>query len=172
MKGNALKIALVVSLVFNAAVIGAFAYGVARGPAPGVCGPHPGFPPGEPFAGRTRLFARRIGLPRERAMVFSRAMADTAGGIRELRLRVQRERGELAGLMSAPRVDEKAILAKVDTISALQGQLERRLVSRLIGVSATLRPEERERFMRVIRSRCGACEPGCPEGPPEGRKGK
>jgi Spy/CpxP family protein refolding chaperone len=170
MSRDSLKIALVLSLAFNLAVIGAFAYGFARRPSPAFFGPPGGRPPGDPFRGRVSVFARQIGMPDERAARFSHIMADSSGGMRDLRVGLQRERAELVELLGAPKPDEKAIMAKVDEISALQGQLERKLVSRLIGVSATLRPDERQRFMRVIRIRCGACEPGVRTGPGRGRE--
>jgi Spy/CpxP family protein refolding chaperone len=167
MKRDSLKIALVLSLAFNAAVIGAFAYGLVRGNAPERLGMHPKFGPGDPFGGRTARFARQIGMPHERAMRFSRVMADSSEGMKDLRDNLQKARRELVTLIGAPEPDEKAIMAKVDEISAIQGQLERRLIHRVLGASSTLRPEERERFMRMIRMRCGGCDsvvPGCPEG--------
>jgi Spy/CpxP family protein refolding chaperone len=167
---DSLKIALIVSLAFNIAVVGAFAYGFARRPSPEHFGPPPGCLPGEPFSGRVHMFARQIGMPGERAARFSHMMADTSGGMADLRVKLQKARGELIELMSAPQPDEKAILAKVDEVSALQGHLERGLVERLLRVSATLDPQEREKFIRAIRLRCGACDPGVHQGPGRGRE--
>jgi hypothetical protein len=167
MSRDSLKIALVLSLAFNAAVIGAFAYGVIcrRGCEKfGValrCGP------GDPVGGRCVRLGRQIGMPRERAMRFSRIMADSAEGMKDLRGDLQKARGELVALIGASEPDEEAIMAKVDEISAMQGQLERRLIHRVLGVSSTLKPEERDRFMRMIRINCGGYDSGvqeCPKG--------
>jgi Spy/CpxP family protein refolding chaperone len=167
MSRDSLKIALVLSLAFNMAVIGAFAYGLARGNGSGRFGPPPGGGPEDPFGGRCNRLARQIGMPRERALRFSRIMADSAEGMRDLRGGLQKARGELVALIGAREPDEKAIMAKVDEISAIQGQLERRLIHRVLGVSSTLKPEERDRFMHMIRINCGGCESGvseCPKG--------
>lgn len=167
MSGDKLKIALVLSLAFNVAVIGAFTYGIVRGIGSERFGPPPGGGPGDPFGRRTVRFARQMGIPHERALHFSRLMADSTEGMRDLRKDLQQARGELVALIGASEPDEKAIMAKVDEISAIQGRLERRLIHRVLGASSTLRPEERERFMRMIRMQCGGCDSGvseCPEG--------
>jgi len=168
MSRDGVKIALFLSLAFNMAVIGAFVYGLlADGGAIGRLGaPHENGPRG-PFNGRSLRLAREIGVPHERAMHFSRAMADSSDGMRDLRESLQRARADLAALLGAGEPDEKAIMAKVDEISTIQGQLEKKLIRRVLGASSTLRPEERERFMRMIRMRCGGCDsvvPGCPAG--------
>jgi len=167
---DSLKIALILSLAFNLAVVGAFAYGYARRPAPGVFGPPPGIAPGDSFGGRCSRFASQIGIPRERAVRFSHVMADSSEGMRDLRMSLQKARGELVELIGAPESGEKAIMAKVEEIAAIQGQLEKKLVTRLLGVSSTLEPGERERFMREIRCRCMPLERGVPRGPKGARK--
>ena len=168
MSRDSLKIALVLSLAFNMAVAGALAYGLIRGGVRGKFGMSPGCGPEDPFGGRTGRLARQIGIPRERALRFSRVMADSSEGMRDLRGGLRKARGELAVLIGAPEPDEKAIMAKVEEISAIQGQLEKRLIHRVLGASSTLRPAERERFMRMIRIRCKVgCDSGvpkCPEG--------
>jgi Spy/CpxP family protein refolding chaperone len=165
MARDSLKIALILSLAFNLAVVGAFAYGYARRPGPGVFGPPPGIVPGDSFGGRCSRFASQIGIPRERAVRFSHVMADSSEGMRDLRMSLQKARGELVELIGAPESDEKAIMAKVDEIAAIQGQLEKKLVTRLLGASSTLEPGERERFMREIRCRCMPLDRGVPRGP-------
>ena len=170
MSRDSLKIVLILSLAFNVAVAVAFAYGLARGPVPRFCGPPPGAVPGESFGGRCSHFARQIGMPDERAVRFSRLMADSSGGMRDMRENLQKARGELVELIGAPEPDEKRIMEKVDEISAIQGQLEKRLIHRVLGVNSTLKPEERERFMRAMRLRCGPFDRGVPKGPEGPRK--
>lgn len=121
--------------------------------------------PEDSFGGRCSRFARQIGIPHERAVRFSRLMADSSGGTRELRVSLQKARGELADLMGAPKIDENAIMAKVDEIAAIQGRLEKSLITRLLSVSSALEPGERERFMREIRFRCMPLDRGVPRGP-------
>jgi ferredoxin len=167
MSRDGLKIALVLSLAFNVAVIGAFVYGLIGGPVPERFARQHVSGPRDAFGGRGARLARQIGVPHERAMHFSRIMADSAEGMQDLRESLQRTRGELVELIGASEPDETAIMAKVDEISAMQGQLERKLIHRVLGASSTLRPNERERLMRMIRVRCGGCDSGvpvCPEG--------
>jgi len=155
MSGSSLKVALVLSLAFNAAVIGAVAYGFARRPVPGE-GPWPA-PGSEALGGRCTHLCKGIGVPRERVVLFSHAMAKSSGEMRETRLRLQKARGELIDLLRAAQPDEKAVMAKVDEISSLQGELEKGLVGRLLKASNVLLPEEREKLMHLIRCRCLPC---------------
>lgn len=171
MSRDGLKIALILSLAFNMAVVGAVVYGYARRPAYEAFCPPPG-PGAQPdaFGGRCGRFAREIGVPRERAARFSHMMADTSGEMQEARSRLQEVRGELIKLMGEPKPDEASIMAKVDEISGLQRELEKRLIHRLLDASSTLDPQERERFMHVIRFRCLPRESGQPCGPEGPRK--
>lgn len=167
MNRDVLKIALILSLAFNIAVVGALAYGFVRKSAPeNYCSMQGRGAPPDSFGRECRHFARDIGVPHERAARFSRVMADTSGGMRETRSRLQKARAELVALLGAERPDEKSIMAKVDEISGLQGELEKRLVRRLIDASSTLDPAERERLMHVVRFRCFQSESGIPGGPP------
>lgn len=155
---DSLKIALILSLAFNVAVVGAVVYGFARRPVPEGFGPSPWGPPGDMLRGRASHFARQIGMPDERAARFSHIMADSSAGMRDLRVSLQRSRGELIELIGASKPDEKAIMLKADEISAIQGKLEKRLIARLLGANSMLEPKERERLMHVIRCRCMPCD--------------
>ncbi len=170
MKRDAVKIALVVSLVFNAAVIGAFAYGLARKPSPqGFC-PEAGRARSEPFEWHGKRIARRIGVPDERTMRFIGVMSDSSGETAEIRGALQRSRADLIALIEANEPDEAAIMAKVDEISRLQGDFEKRVVARLLGARDVLTPEERARFMRLIRHECMMRDAGVPLTPAGQRK--
>ena len=155
MSSNSLKVALVLSLAFNVAVIGTVVYGFARGSTPGE-GQLPA-PGAEALGGRCMHLCKGIGVPQERVVRFSHTMASSSGEMRETRLRLQRTRAELIELLRAPQPDEKAIMAKVEEISALQGDLEKGLVRRLLKASSVLSPEERGRLMRLIGNRCMPC---------------
>jgi len=151
MSGSSLKFALVLSLAFNLAVIGAVAYGFARRPAPG--GPRVPVEGAELAGGRCAHLCRAIGVPPERRVLFTRAMAASSEGMTQSRLRLVEARKQLADLLRAPEPDEGAIMAKVDEISALQGELEKALVQRLLKASSVLSPEERERLMQFVGHR-------------------
>jgi len=165
MSRDSLKIALVLSFVFNLAVIGALVYGFTRRPAAECCDRHTAGVPPDSFGRGCNRFARQIGLPRDRAMHFSRLMANSSEDMLELRERLQKARGELIELVSKPVPDEKLVMAKVDEVSAIQGEIEKWLVARLLRVNTILRPEERERFMHVIRGRCMPCPGDVPNRP-------
>lgn len=169
MSRDSLKIALVFSLVFNLAVIGAFVYGVARRCGQEDCRPTFAGTPPDSFGVGCRRFARGIGLPRERAARFSHLMANSSGEMPELRERLQKARRELVELISAPTPDEKAVMAKVDEIAAIQGEFEKRLIARLLSANTILQPEERERLMSLIRCRCMPCPREVPNRPERAR---
>jgi Spy/CpxP family protein refolding chaperone len=169
MSRDSLKIALVLSLAFNLAVIGAFVYGFVRSPAPECFVPPPPGAPADSFGGRCSHFARQIGLPRDKAARFSRLFTNSSDEMLELRGRLQEARTELVELISVPTPDEKMVMAKVDEISAIQGELEKRLITRLLSVNAILQPEERERLMYLIRCRCMPCPRDVPNGPKRAR---
>ena len=154
MKRDILKIALVSSLVFNAAVIGAFAYGLMRRPAvPEFC-PEALVPHQRPPEWHGTRLARRIGVPHERTPRFIGVMSDTSRETAAVRGALRRSRDELMALIEAGDPDEAAIMAKVDEISRLQGDYEKRVVARLLDAGSVLTSEERARFMRLIRHRC------------------
>lgn len=159
MKRDRLVVALVVSLVFNAAVIGAFAYGWLRRPAapPASC-PLPSEVPPEKQMRHGQRLARIIGVPRERTMRFASVVADSSAETRAIRLEIHRSRGELISLVESPTPDSAAIMAKVEELARLQGDLEKRVVGRLLVAGSVLTKEERSRFMRLIRHRCLPCE--------------
>jgi Spy/CpxP family protein refolding chaperone len=165
-----LKIALVVSLAFNLAVISAFVYGFARKGAPDdFSRPRAGAGPNA-SAGECCRFARQMGLPRARAARFSQLMTARSKEMVELRGRLQRARRELVELIDVQPPDEQRIRAKVDEISAIQGEIEKRLVTRLLSVNRILQPEERQRFMHLIRGRCMPCPNEVPNAPERARQ--
>lgn len=154
MRRDGLAIALVVSLAFNAAVLGAFAYGSLRRPRPPEYCPAPAARAPEPFGAHGRRIARHIGVPRERMMHFVRVMEDSSSETAGVRGELRRVRGELIALIEASEPDEGAIMAKVEEVSRLQGDLEKRVVGRLLHARTVLTGEERARFMHLIRHRC------------------
>jgi Spy/CpxP family protein refolding chaperone len=98
-------------------------------------------------------------------VLFTRAMATSSEGMSQTRLRLVEARGQLADLLRAPEPDERAIMAKVDEISALQGDLEKALVQRLLKASSVLSPEERAKLMQFIGCRGIPCGRAGERGP-------
>lgn len=152
MRKDYLKIALVISLVFNAAVVAAFAYGLTRRSYSRARMPREFIH--EPFSYHGHRFARRIGVPEERAARFACAMRDTSGEMQELRASLQRKRRELIDLLEKTEPDKASVIAKIDEIVRLQGDLEKAVISRLLDAKSVLTDRERARLMTMLRSKC------------------
>ena len=156
MNGNKLKIALVISLVFNLAVVAALVVGWYRKP-------HRDRRPrihresnGEAWRGRTRRLARHLQLPDDKA-----EFLDSIGGVHseevtEIRMRLRQVREELFVLLEQEEASDEEILQKVDEISELQGELEVQLVKKLLAIRSILSPEERERFLLLMKKHEGS----------------
>lgn len=159
MTNRSLKLFLIVSLVFNIAVLTVFSilffsqrvtseenqtFNGRR-----ICDPR-----------RCVNFARRFGLEPEKAERFASAMADFSEEERALRMKIIETRGQLMDLLreSPPKEDE--IMKKVDRISSLQGRMEKILVGRLLRVNTVLSEPERERLHRHLMHRMGGASHG------------
>ncbi len=151
MNNGKLKVALIISLVFNFAVLGAFAFAWVRHSTPRrfriVCKEECD----RPFAERFQRLSKHIGLPEEKAQRIEEIMTESQEKADELKTALREKRMELADLLHADDPNESVVMAKVDEISTLQGELERLLVQRLLRVHSVLDKEEREKFMKLIR---------------------
>ncbi len=160
MSANSLKTALVLSLAFNAAVAGAVIYGFAHRPDPGE--PRRPLPNADFARARCSRLCESVGVPADRVALFTHAMASSSQDMSETRARLFEARRELGELLRAAEPDERAIMAKVDEISGIQGELEKALVARLLRASSVLTPEERAKLMQIVG----------PEGFPRGGAGR
>lgn len=149
------KALLILSLVFNLAVLATIAYHWTT--MPRVKGLHVKRPDREATIGRRcRRLASRIDLPPEKSERFEEIMTASEEESRTIRKRLHEARGELIELMweDAPR--EEAIFEKVDEVVALQGELERILVRRLLEARSILDPDEAMRLHKHMERRMGA----------------
>ncbi len=145
-----LKAALIVSLSFNAAVLGTVAvHWRAHGKAADRmeirrCDPE------ESCRKRSHRLATEIGLCDSKTKFVEREMLRACSAEEGIRERIGRERSELLDLFHAASPDSKAIMDKVDGISTLQSDLEKSIVRKLLRSHSILDPAERERFMLFI----------------------
>ena len=156
MSKRTLKAILVVSLAFNLAVIATVAVGLAV---------RDSGTSGQSISDRETLIddhgkqlSQCIGLSGEQAKCFEDVMAETSEEASKIKTELEKERKALFHLLQAKEPDEQAIMARVESISVLQGQLEKLLVKRLIDSRAVLEPEEDARLLYMIRC---SMSPGC-----------
>ncbi|HUV36471.1 MAG TPA: periplasmic heavy metal sensor [Patescibacteria group bacterium] len=149
--GNRWKVILIVSLAFNFAVAGSLVYGLAlRGRFTGESEYQDERMP----AGRRGMhLGRRMGLPQEKMVRVGRIFDDLHDETVDLRERLAVARGALIELLNAERPDQGAIMDKIDEISAIQGELEKLLMKRLLRVHEILDPGEREQLLHLLQKR-------------------
>jgi Spy/CpxP family protein refolding chaperone len=148
MSKRALKTALIISLVFNLAVVATVAVGLARRESEA-----PSKVEGEriPIDDHGRHISKCIGLSGKKAKCFEEVMTGTSMEVSKIKADLEKERGDLFSLLQAEEPDEQAIMGKIESISVLQGRLEKLLVKRLIDSREVLDPEEDERLLYLIR---------------------
>lgn len=148
------KALLILSLVFNVAVLATVIYhwtATTRTEGPR----HRRLERETSIGHRCRSLANRLDLPPEKAERFEEIMTaseEETGAVRE---RLRAARGELLGLMWEDEPREEAIFEKVDEIVALQGELERILVRRLLETRSILDPDEAMRLHKHMERRMG-----------------
>jgi len=152
MKKNKLLVFLIISLAFNLAVLGVFAFHRFSGESsesisedPAHCDPH-----------LCRRFARDFGLPHASAERFATEMGRYREEEKGLRRRIGNSRMQLMSLFNDKKPDSVAIEEKVEEIAGLQEELEKIMIRRLLRVNSVLSDSERVRFNRILMRRmCG-----------------
>lgn len=165
MKNGRLKIALVVSLAFNLAVLAALTYGWVRQHPRGVEQRMFRKDRHGPFRGRGRRFARHLNLSSEKTERLEAIFDESHGEAEVFREELHKARGELIDLLREDEPDEGTVMEKVQEISRLQGELEKVLIRGLLRTHAILDQEERERLSHLLMRRMKRWHPGHP-GPP------
>jgi Spy/CpxP family protein refolding chaperone len=156
MSKRTLKAVLVISLAFNLGVVATVAVGyVVRESASESRSVEDGK---IPIDDHGREISKCIGLTGKQAKCFEDVMAGTNEDAAGIKAELEKERDDLFHLLQAAEPDKDAIMTKVDSISVLQGNLEKLLVKRLLDSRAVLEPEEDERLMYLIRC---SMRPGC-----------
>ena len=157
MSKRSLKAILVVSLAFNLAVVATVAVGLAS--RDGNRGSSALQKDADiPVDDHGRHLSECLGLSGEQARCFEQVMTEKSDEAGKVKLELEKERKDLFQLLLEKEPDELAIMARVDSIAALQGDLEKLLVKRLIDSRMVLSPEEDERLLYFIRC---SMSPGC-----------
>jgi Spy/CpxP family protein refolding chaperone len=151
MNSNKLKVALIISLVFNLAVVAALVVGWHRRPHRDYRGRIHREVREEAWVRRARRLAHHLQLSDEKA-----ERLDSIGGVHseevsEIRTQLRQARKELFSLFEQEEASDEDILQKVNEISELQSELEVQLVKKLIAIRSILSPEERERFLQLMK---------------------
>ena len=148
------KALLILSLVFNVAVLATITFhwtSMSR-----IKDRHIRRPDREATIGhRCRNLASRIDLPPEKSERFEEIMTASEEETRATRERLHEARRELIELMWESEPREEAVFEKVDEVVALQGELERILVRRLLDARSILDPDEAMRLHKHMERRMG-----------------
>jgi Spy/CpxP family protein refolding chaperone len=148
------KALLILSLIFNMAVIATIVLqwsSLSR-----MKDLHTRRPDREASIGRRcRRLASRLDLPREKSDRFEEIMTGSEDETQAIRERLHETRRELIELMWEDEPREEAVFAKVDEVVALQGELERILVRRLLEARSILDPDEAMRLHRHMERGMG-----------------
>jgi len=137
---------------------------------PGIGGGGP--PPGPP-AFLSKVFPPKlvmehqheIGLRPAQAEAIKKAMNETQQRLVDLQWRLDAESEALANLLSADHVDEAAVLAKLDTVTAIEQDVKKANFTLLVRIKNVLDPDQQAK-LRAIEAARPHGPPGGPGGPP------
>ncbi len=147
MKRNWLLYLVMFSLALNLGTIGTLVYMRYQGKAPELAQQGP--PP--PLA--MRALWRELNLDESQRQAVRRLFPVHHARVTEMRGELFQERQQLFDLLKAESPDQKAIRAKVQEISALQGKLEEELVDHVLEFRKHLKPEQNAAFLKLVQTR-------------------
>src|SRR5262249_44580927 len=133
-----------------------------------------GGPPGGPPPFIRRVFTPKmvmahqmeIGLRPAQIEAIKQAMNETQHELVDLQWKLDAATEELDKLLEPDKVDEKAVLAKLDDVTAIERQVKRVNFALLVRIKNALDPEQQAK-LRALRP-MGHGGPGMPGGPPPG----
>ncbi len=158
MNNRGIKIMLVVSLAFNLSVLGTLAVGKAMRSVTERRAERAGSYSKDTFEVKSTRLAKCIGLSGEKTKKFSELLSQSTDEEKALRKELASAREGLVVLLHENNPDEAVVMGKVDEISLLQGELEKRLVKRVLRSREILTDEENEKLLNLIRC---SMRPGC-----------
>jgi Spy/CpxP family protein refolding chaperone len=151
MKDSILKYILIISLLLNVSLLGTAAYMHFRqarfGPPPfagsgGTFGRSGPMGPGMLF-GELSLKPAQVKLFQQKAVFFHDALGKN-------RREVDRLRVSLIGLMRADHPDNKTIEATIAQINAMQGDMQKMVVSHMLEFKSMLNKDQQKKFLDMI----------------------
>src|SRR5262249_17077773 len=154
-------------VVLTAILLAAAAPLHAQPGGPGMMEPGP--PPGPP-AFLQRVFPpklvmehqQELGLEQSQVDAIKEAMRETQQQLVELQWKLDAESETLDRLLSADQVDEKAVLAKLDQVTAIEQQVKKANFGLLVKIKNQLTPAQQAKLRALRPSR----PPRAPGGPP------
>ena len=145
-----LKAALIISLLFNVAVLGTIAVHWRYHSASERKTDTLNCNSEETCRIQSHHLAKGIGLCDSKTVHVELEMLKSHTFEEKVRKNIDRERNGLLMLFHEDSPDTLEIMKRVERISALQGELEKAIVRKLIRSHSVLDPEERQRFMVFI----------------------
>jgi uncharacterized membrane protein len=151
MQKRYIMLGLILSLVFNVAFLGALGYRLwTRKHNPHL---------------REQRMRREspmegMGLRKEQKEQLDKIRKDFFPRIRNIRMRLTKERDTLASFLKVEDPDTNRINLQLNRIGDLQCQIEKQVVFELLKEKACLDPQQREVFVRMILRRMGEMGPG------------
>ena len=101
---------------------------------------------------------QEIGLRPPQVDAIKRAMTETQQQLLDLQWRLESESEALGKLLAADHVDEEAVLAKLDQVTAIEQQVKKANFTLLVRIKNQLDPQQQAK-LRALR-------PAHPFGPP------
>lgn len=145
MKSRSLKLALILSLLFNFSIIAAVGYFFVteRG-----CRVAP-----DRAAKRQAALAEKLELSPEQKKTMAEAHTRFRKNVEGSRKELIAKRERLFELIKEDVADKAAIDAVISDISALQGRIEGHVVEHILNEKAALNKEQQEAYMRLLEKR-------------------
>lgn len=105
-----------------------------------------------------------LGLSPQQRAVFEAERGRFHSQLTETQQAIHSKQAELIHLLSMGKPDRAAIYAKQQEILNLQGDLQRRVISHLLEVSAPLSQKQRDNFFALLKQRMARQRSGYPVG--------
>lgn len=145
MKNKALKLILIVSLLFNFSIIAAAGYFLIRDRS---CGAQP-----DSVSRRHAVMAEKLNLSPEQQKALSASDARFRENIDGVRKELVVKRQRLFDLIKEEKTDRASIDAVISEISALQGSIEANVVEHMLNEKAALSKEQQDAYMKLLEKR-------------------
>ncbi|MDP2689157.1 MAG: periplasmic heavy metal sensor [Deltaproteobacteria bacterium] len=145
MKSRSLKLALILSLLFNFSIIAAVGYFFIKESG---CRVSPDRP-----AKRHAALAEKLDLSPEQKKVIAESDARFRNDIEGARKELVAKRERLFTLLKEDMPDRAAIGTVISDISALQGRIEGHVVEHILNEKAALNKEQQEAYLKLLEKR-------------------
>lgn len=144
-------------------------------PPQGIGGPGVMGPPSGPPAFLSQVFPPKLVMEHQQEIALTpaqveaikQAMNETQQRLLDLQWRLDAESEALGKLLSSNRVDEAAVLAKLDQVTGIEAQVKKTNFALLVRIKNQLDPQQQAKLRALRPSRPGGPGGGPPPPPPE-----